>query len=507
MSTISYRPCTGEAVAAVDDSTPADVDAAVARARAAVPALATAAPARRRAWLERLADVLDEHTEELAALADEETALGMPRLRSEAARMASQLRFYGAVAAEGSYLGVTVDDASVLSTGTPAPRMVRVNQPLGPVAVFGASNFPFGFGVLGNDTASALAAGCPVIAKAHPAHVRLCVRLAELADAALTDAGAPPGAFGLVLGLDSGTRLVRDAGIAAVGFTGSQAGGLALWRLANERPVVIPVYAEMGTVNPVVVTPGAAATGMDTIAAGFVDSFTLGAGQFCTKPGLLLAPAGQGAPAAVAAALGKASPPLTMLTQGIAAAAATGVAALLDAGAAVLGRIPGPADGWAADAVALSAPIGALTEGSRLLEECFAPVALVVEYHGPEDLADALDALQGSLTGTVITDGTPTDPHAATLIDRLSDQVGRVTVDDWPTGAAWTWAQQHGGPWPATSAPSTTSVGAAALDRWTRPVTYQSTPDAWLPPAGRKTNPWGVPQRINGLRTDGSPTE
>lgn len=497
MSTDSFYPRTGEAAGTFADSTPADVDIAVARARTAAPALAAASPQQRRQWLDHLADALDRRNEELATLADEETALGMVRLRSEAARMASQLRFYGEVAAEGSYLGISIDDASVLSTGVAAPRLCRVNQPLGPIAVFGASNFPFGFGVLGNDTASALAVGCPVVVKAHPAHVRVCLLLADIAKASLAEVGAPEGAFELVLGLDAGVQLVQHQDVTAVGFTGSQGGGMALWRLANDREVVIPVYAEMGTVNPVVMTRGAAAR-MEDVAAGFVEAFTLGAGQFCTKPGLLLAPAGHDAGKAVAAHLESSTPQLTMLTNGIADAADAGVRRLVEAGATIVGTVAGPNQGWSTDAVALVAPIDALRSGSKLLEECFAPVGLVVEYGDASELDRALGALQGSLTGTVVTDGTEDDPEAAALVHRLSAQVGRLTVNDWPTGAAWTWAQQHGGPWPATSAPSTTSVGAAALNRWTRAVTFQSTPDAWLPPAGRVKNPWGVPQRING---------
>jgi NADP-dependent aldehyde dehydrogenase len=489
--TTSFRPRDGVAAGTVEDSTSEEVAATVRRARAAAGALADAAPARRRKWLDHLAASLLEHRDELAELADTETALGIARLSGEVERMAEQIRFYGEVAAEGSYLGVTIDTA---------PQLVRVNRPLGPVAVFGASNFPFAFGVLGNDTASALAAGCPVVAKAHPAHALLCERLAAIATAALTEAGAPEGTFGMVRGLDAGTALVRSAEIAAVGFTGSQAGGLALWRIANEREVVIPVYAEMGTVNPVVLTRAGAAARTEAVAAGYVGSFTLGSGQFCTKPGLLLAPAGHDVAEAVGRELTAAAPRATMLTRGIAESARTGVEALLQAGAEVVAAVPGSSRGWSADAVVLRAPIGALAPGSRLLEECFGPVALVVEYADDAQLDAALDTLQGSLAGAVFTDGTDADPDAARLVARLAGQVGRVTVDQWPTGVAWTWAQQHGGPWPATSRPDATSVGAGALDRWVRPVAYQGVADAWLPEAGRAANPWNVPQRRDGVR-------
>ena len=495
MST-SHRPVDGTPVGTVPDSTPQEVTAAVAAAVAAAEAMAEAPPARRRVWLEAAAVALEAASDVLAVLADAETGLGLPRCSSELARAASQLRFYAAVAVEGSYLGVTLDGP------TPgAPALARVNRPLGPIAVFGASNFPFGFGVLGNDTASALAAGCPVVAKAHPAHVTLCVRLAEVATTALAAAGAPSGAVGLVVGLDAGQWLVQADGITGVGFTGSQTGGLTLWRLANERPVVIPVYAEMGTVNPAVLTRAATAR-LEEIAEGFVASYTLGSGQFCTKPGLLLAPAGHAVAQAVAKALEALGPRPVMLTRGIAEATTVGIDRLTTAGAEVVAEVgPRPGEegsGWHAPAAVLSARASALVPGSPLLEEVFGAVALVVEYADAAELEAALSALQGSLAGTVVTDGTGADPYTGRLVRTLAAQVGRVTVDDWPTGVAWTWAQQHGGPWPATSAPATTSVGAAALSRWVRPVAYQSVPDAFLPPPVQQANPWSLPRRVDG---------
>lgn len=309
---------------------------------------------------------------------------------------ASELRFYGDVAAEGSYLGVAIDDASETQ-----PALARINQPLGPVAVFGASNFPFAFGALGNDTGSAIAAGCPVVVKAHPAHPLLSELLDDVARQALRNLGAPAGVFEMVSGHDAGVALTRDPGVAAVAFTGSQSGGLALWREANQREVVIPVFAEMGTVNPVVVTP-AAAERIEEIAAGLVGSFTLGSGQFCTKPGLLLAPRGAGAVEAVSQALADAGVQPTMLTSRIAENVAAGVLAMEDAGAVVAGLMRNPGPGWSAPAAVLTAPIGALSRGSRLVEECFGAVTLVVEYADHEELAAAVDQFQGALAGSSI---------------------------------------------------------------------------------------------------------
>ncbi|WP_020672966.1 aldehyde dehydrogenase family protein [Amycolatopsis nigrescens] len=488
---ISYHPRTGKAEGEVASTSEADVDAALARAAAAAPIVAATSPAERSAWLYAIADALDvpETVDELVALADEETALGDARLRMEIARTSGQLRYYADVAVEGSYLQATIDHPN-----PPSPGLARVQVPLGPVAVFGASNFPFAFSVLGTDTASALAAGCPVVVKAHPAHPRLSVRLGGLAREAL--GGAPEGLFELVSGFEAGARLVRSEHTAAVAFTGSQRAGLALWRMANERDVVIPVFAEMGTVNPVVVTPRAVRR-LDDLAEGFVGSFTLGTGQYCTKPGLLFVPSGHDAAAKVAAALERHEPKAWMLTSQIAESATGGVDELVAAGGRVVGRTEGPAEGWTVAATVLEVPIEKLQSGSRLLEECFGPVAVVVEYEDRAQLDQALGQLQGTLTAAVMSAG-PDDPEVAEFVSRLSTLAGRVTVNDWPTGVAITWAQQHGGPWPATTAPGTTSVGAGALARFTRPVAYQSVPDAALPAALQQANPWQLPRRIDG---------
>ena len=493
MSDVSHDARTGTVIARLPTSTADQVRNVVARAAAAAPGVAAATPAERRRWLVAVADALEDPqaADELVRIADRETALGEARLTSELVRCAGQLRFYGDVGAEASYLRVTVDHPK-----DSTPDLRRMQVPLGPVAVLGASNFPFAFGALGNDTGSALAAGCPVVAKAHPAHPETSAALATIAIAALAAAGAPEGAFGLVAGFEAGEALVRAPEVRAVAFTGSQHGGLALWQMAIQRDVVIPVYAEMGTVNPVVMTT-ASTVRTDEIAAGFVGSFTLGTGQFCTKPGLLLAPAGYDVPARVAAALHSARPTGWLLTEGIAAACGTAVAELVGAGADVLGRVPGPAEGWSADATVLAVSAKDLKPGSRLLDECFGPVALVAEYADQDELTRTLGALSGALAASVMSAG-PEDPETPGLVGALTRLAGRVAVDDWPTGVAFTWAQQHGGPWPATTYPSATSVGGAALDRFTRPVTWQSAPASALPPALQEDNPWRLPRRVDG---------
>lgn len=490
---VSFDPRTGAATHGPERTRPEAVLLAVEAAAAVASSVAGTPPAERQRWLESVADRLQASAEELVALADAETALGMTRLRGELSRAAAQARFYGAVAAEGSWLEIRLDD--ILS---PAPvDLRRMNVPLGPVAVFGASNFPFMFGVAGHDTASALAAGCPVLVKAHPAHPRLSVRLAEIVQAALVDAAAPRGAFGLVVGFEAGLALVGAPQIAAVAFTGSQAGGMAILDHANRRERPIPVFAEMGTVNPAVLTPAGAASSLQRVAQGFVESFTLGQGQFCTKPGLLLAPGGVNAVASVAGELSSVGSGW-LLTEGIATAYRKGLEQLSAAGARQIGQGGASDTGYAATPTIFAADLADLVPGSPLLEECFGPVAVVAEYESRSDLSDALARLQPSLAATIASGG-PEDPDLPWLVSQLTHQVGRIVVDGWPTGVATAWSQQHGGPWPATSRPDASSVGAAALDRFTRAVAFQDVPDAVLPQPLRNGNPWSVPRRVNGV--------
>lgn len=494
-SDVSFDPRSGATAASVAHTTAAQLGQLVDRAVAAADPVGQASPATRRTWLAAGADALLDNREELARIADWETALGWTRLDGEVVRTANQMRFYADVAVEGTYLRAVIDPAT-----STTPFLARTNVPLGPVAVFGASNFPFAFSVFGNDSASAIAAGCPVVIKAHPAHPLTSQRTFEIVHDAMRAAGAPDGIAALVFGYETGTALVQHPAMTAVAFTGSQAGGMSLWKLANQREVAVPVYAEMGTVNPVVITP-AAGQDITPIAHGFVQSFTMGSGQFCTKPGLLLAPRGSGAVAAVAGALDELSPEPIMLTRGIAESVTRGVAELEDAGATVQARTAPIPGGWSSPAVLLSASVDLLERGSLVLEECFGPVAVVVEYDDLQEALAAVDRLQGALAASIMI--AEDDPDAAAVLSRLERKVGRVIVNDWPTGVAFTWAQVHGGPWPATSNPSTTSVGAAALDRFVRPVAYQGLPDGLLPAPLRADNPWNLPRRVAGVLQPG----
>lgn len=518
----SYDPRTGGEWAAVAHSTPAQVAGALERAAAVASQLAETSPAVRRSWLNAVAAALRAHHDELASLADEETGLGLPRLAGEIAGAARSINFYADVAVEGSFLAVSSDDVSE----SESVRIARWNIPVGPVAVFGASNFPFGFGVFGHDVASALASGCPVIAKAHPAHPRLSVRLAAIARAALAAAGAPNDIYDLVVGFDAGLALIDAPQVKTVAFTGSQRGGMAILERAAVRGV--PVFAEMGTVNPVFVTsaatgdsdrsadytanPEAVSVSVSAIAAGFVASFTLGAGQFCTKPGLLFAPAGSGMLAEVQR-LVTAVEPAPLLTAGIAAHFVTGarelsaaarthsnVGAIHDARAVPDTTVPG----YFTQAQVVAVTLSDLVPGSRLLEECFGPIALVCEYEDAREALATLASMQGSLAASVFTGGAD-DAEAQAAVAQLLPKVGRVAINAWPTGVANTWSQQHGGPWPATSRPEATSVGAGALGRFVRPVALQNAAENMLPPVLAAGNPWQLPRRINGILTLSSP--
>lgn len=487
-----HDPRTGTAYPEVPHTSPEEVALVVAAAAGSAPLIASAAPAVRAIWLESIAASMEAHADELVALADAETALGEARLAGELAKTAASLRFYGSVAVDGSFLQATID-----SVGGQTPLdLRRMRVPVGPVAVFGASNFPFAFGVLGHDTGSAISAGCPVVVKVHSAQPRLGVRLGEIARAALVESGAPAHLFAVVVGRGAGLALVDAAPIAAVAFTGSQSGGMALVKRASQRHRPIPVFAEMGTVNPAVVTPAAARLRMGEVARGFAASFMLGTGQFCTKPGLLLAPAGSGAARHVAAALDD-LPAGWLLTEAMAGDFARGRISLIEAGALVAGEGKSHPAGFAPVPTVFTARVEDLTPGSPLLEECFGPSAVVVEYADLDQLRGVLARLQPSLAAAVASAGAE-DGDLPWLVQQLSAQAGRVVVDGWPTGVANTWAQNHGGPWPATSRPDATSVGAAALDRFTRPVAFQGAADAALPPALQTGNPWAVPRRVNG---------
>src|SRR6516164_2668225 len=480
-----FDPRTGEPVGEpVAETTDAGTDAIVASALAAGPAWgAGTALAQRAAALEAVADALDDRAGELAVIADTETALGGERLIGEVARTTTQLRMFAGVLRDGSY-----EDAVVTRAQGVVPDLRRISRPVGPVAVFAASNFPFAFSVAGGDTASALAAGCPVVVKAHEGHPVTSDVTAGIVAGALASAGAPAGTFGLVHGVQAGLRLLRHPSVAAAGFTGSTGGGLALAKVAAERPVPIPFYGELGSVNPSVVLPGAAFSRPAAVATGYAGSLTLGTGQFCTNPGLLFVPEDVGLLSAVAEAVGASSggPMLTgrifaNFQEAVEEAAEHPGVTELAAGRAG----PGP---WGATPQVFQVTLKEFAADIAVLSrERFGPAGLVITYSSVEDLLPVLAALAGNLVGTVHVDtGSPEDLDLARQVIAVLEHIaGRVVCNGWPTGVAVVAAQHHGGPWPATTVPASTSVGTAAIRRWLVPVAYQDFPAELLPPGLR----------------------
>lgn len=479
------------------DSEQADVAAATAAAAEAFAAYRATSPEERSAFLEAVAAEIEADKDAIIVEAVRESGLPEGRITGEVGRTTGQLRMFAGVVAQGDHLGVRIDPA--LPERTPLPRAdIRQRMvPLGPVAVFGASNFPLAFSTAGGDTASALAAGCPVVVKGHPAHPVTGTLVARALTRAVERSGLPAGTFSFVLGgIETGQELVADPRITAVGFTGSRGGGLALVKAAAAREVPIPVYAEMSSINPVVVLPGALADSDTTaFAQAYVGSLTLGSGQFCTNPGLLFLPSGEEGDAflraageAVAGATGQ-----TMLTPGIAEAYRSGTATLRDAtGVRVV------AEGSAAGDLA---PAPLVVETSVLdhpvTDEVFGASGVVVRYDDVTDLLPRLEGLEGQLTATVHATDADTDAAAA-LLPVLETRAGRILFNGWPTGVEVGHAMVHGGPFPATSDSRTTSVGSLAIERFQRPVAYQDVPAALLPDAVSDANPWGLRRRIDG---------
>ena len=451
-------------------------------------------PRVRAGWLEEVASALDAHADELVALGQQETHLDESRLRFELRRSVFQLRLFMAEITQGEHLDVTIDHADPSWGMGPRPDIRRVSVPLGVVGVFGASNFPFAFSVMGGDSASALAAGCAVVHKIHEGHLGLGIRTGEVVEEALGRAGAPAGLFSTVMGRQAAELLVDHPLVKAVGFTGSTTGGRALFDRASRRPVPIPFYGELGSINPVFVTEQAWNARRDEILAGYAASFTLGMGQFCTKPGLLFAPVEN--PADVSKTLHQelaqkqASPLLSpKLREGFDKALN---AVRSTAGVDVL--VPGN-DSPAPRPTVLFTTADEVRQRPEILEqEMFGPATLVIGYAPGTDLPALARLLEGQLTATVHADP---GEDVSGLLSELRERAGRLLWNAWPTGVTVTYAQHHGGPYPATTA-TTTSVGTAAIGRFMRPVAYDSFPPSQLPAPLRDDNPWRIRRRVDG---------
>ncbi|HEY5978708.1 MAG TPA: aldehyde dehydrogenase (NADP(+)) [Microlunatus sp.] len=497
-------PATGtELEPAYGEAGPAEVERATVLAAAAFPGYRRTAPAQRAAFLDSVAANVEALGGTLVERVTAETGLPAARVTGELARTVGQLRLFATVLRDGAWHGIRVD--TPLPDRRPLPRsdLRQRSVPVGPVAVFGASNFPLAFSVAGGDTASALAAGGPVVVKGHPAPPGTSELVGRAGRAAVVDHGLPEGTFSLLHGTthELGTALVTDPRIQAVGFTGSRGGGLALVAAAQRRLEPIPVYAEMSSVNPVFLLPGALAARGPATAAAYVTSVTGSAGQLCTQPGLVFALQGPDTDAFVRAAAeaiaGVTATP--MLTPGIAGA--------LDRGADAMGTTEGVVTagaGVAEESLAFPGlPRLFVTDGDTFLAspglagEVFGPTSLVVRVRDLDQLRQIVAGLEGQLTATVHLTEADHD-LAAELLSDLELVAGRLVVNGWPTGVEVGYAMVHGGPFPATSAPASTSVGTRAIERFLRPVVYQDVPESLLPPELRTAE--DVPRLVDGVR-------
>ncbi len=443
--------------------------------------------------MEAVAQALEEHREELVALAREETHLADGRLQGELTRTTFQLRLLAEEVLTGEPLDATIDHADPDWGMGPRPDLRRVNVPLGVIGVFGASNFPFAFSVMGGDSAAGLAAGCAVVHKIHEAHPELGRRTAEVVTEGLASAGAPEGLFLTVTTRAAGEALVDHPLVRAVSFTGSARVGRLLLDRASSRPEPIPFYGELGSINPVFVTRRAWAARGRSIAAEYVQSYTLGMGQFCTKPGLLFTPRLDDEDRQALVSAVREVSPTPMLTPQLAEGFLSTRSAMAERGLTEL--VAGGTGTAPAPALFTTTVADVRRDPAILREEMFGPASIVVEYDDDAALTAVAELVQGQLTATV--HGEEGD-DVGELLATLEARTGRVLWNGWPTGVSVTYAQQHGGPYPATTSSTTTSVGTAAVRRFLRPVAYQNLPDSLLPPALQEDNPWGITRRVDG---------
>lgn len=482
----------------------AEVERACELAESASVEFRTTSLQQRAAFLDAIADQIEAIGDELIERGMLESGLPRARLEGERGRTCGQLRLFASVVREGEWLDVRIDPA--MPERKPMPRVDLRQQhiALGPVVVFGASNFPLAFSVAGGDTASALAAGCPVIVKAHSAHPGTSELVGLAVQAAAKQCEMPEGVFSLLFGSGNeiGQALVSDSRIKAVGFTGSRRGGMALMATAQARPQPIPVYAEMSSINPVFLLPEALQSRSQALAEGFVGSLSMGAGQFCTNPGLVIAVRSPALDEFVTAA-GKAITTVaaqTMLTRGIHDAYVQGVKALSgNDNVRALGNGERGEASNQCQAALFTTTAESFISDQSLQDEVFGASSVVIECDDMAQLKQVAEKLEGQLTATIQMDDGDVE-QARSLLPTLEEKAGRVMANGWPTGVEVCHAMVHGGPFPATSDSRTTSVGSAAIHRFLRPVCYQNLPQALLPEALRDGNPLNVSQLVDGKR-------
>ncbi|EPJ2808459.1 aldehyde dehydrogenase (NADP(+)) [Pseudomonas putida] len=477
-----------------------EVEAAVQAAEAAYPAYRSTRPAQRAAFLDAIADELDALGDDFIQHVMRETALPEARIRGERSRTSNQLRLFAEVVRRGDFYAARIDRALPQRTPLPRPDLRQYRIGVGPVAVFGASNFPLAFSTAGGDTASALAAGCPVVFKAHSGHMLTAAHVAAAIDRAVASSGMPAGVFNLIYGAGVGEALVKHPAIQAVGFTGSLRGGRALCDMAAARPQPIPVFAEMSSINPVIVLPQALQARGEQVAGELAASVVLGCGQFCTNPGLVVGIRSAQFERFVQTLLARMADqgPQTMLNAGTLRSYQNGVQHLL-AHPGIQHLAGQPQSGNQAQPQLFKADVSLLLNGDPLLqEEVFGPTTVVIEVADAQQLTEALRHLQGQLTATLIAE--PDDLVAfASLVPLLERKAGRLLLNGYPTGVEVSDAMVHGGPYPATSDARGTSVGTLAIDRFLRPVCFQNYPDALLPDALKNANPLGIARLLDGV--------
>jgi 2,5-dioxopentanoate dehydrogenase len=446
----------------------------------------------RAAFLRRIGEEIEGLGEELLTVCSAETGLGRDRLAGERARTVNQLRMFASLIEEGSWIDARIDTAQPDRKPVPKPDVRRMLEPLGPVGVFAASNFPLAFSVAGGDTASALAAGCPVVVKAHPGHPRTSALVGDGIKRAANASGIGPGIFGLLSdqSIEIGVALVRHPAIKAIGFTGSFGGGTALLKAAAGREEPIPVFAEMGSLNPVFVLPHALAARRDQIAQGLADSVALGVGQFCTKPGFIAGISGKELET-LAGQLGdllSKKPAGQMLTEGILAR----FKKLIEERRSFVSAEGG--------AIFMVTDLSGLERTPELHEEVFGPATLLVKCPAEADLMTFARQLKGQLTATLHADEEDM-VLAAQLAEILRGKAGRIIWNGYPTGVEVCPAMHHGGPYPATSDARFTSVGTAAIERFVHPTCYQNFPDSLLPVELQNRNARNIWRTLNGELT------
>lgn len=505
----AVNPASGESVEpGFSRATEAEVNAAMQAAQRAFAVTRNLSVEQRMQMFEAIAAQIMALGDELFNRAHAETGLPLARLTGERARTCNQFKHFADVLREGSWVDATIDTAEPQRQPLPKPDLRRMARPIGPVVVFGAGNFPFAYGACGGDTASALAAGNPVVVKAHERHPGVNELFAHAVLAALKECSLPAEIFQLVQGPGAtvGQSLVKHPATQAVGFTGSKHAGRALFDIAAARPQPIPVFAEMGSLNPLIILPGAMSERSEAIAAGLAQSITVGAGQFCTKPGLVfvISSATTENFIALLAKQMAAVPAITMLAAdmrknfcGITHAfqKIPGVKTVLAAAPAGFAAMP---------PLLLTVDSTSWRTNCELHEEAFGPGALVVFCRDITDLQATLAFTEGNLTATLHHGPADKSEDVRALTDTLAEHAGRLIFNGYPTGVEVCAAMVHGGPYPATTAPATTSVGALAIQRFVRPVSYQNAPEALLPEELQNANPRGIWRTVNGQRTNAS---